>query len=126
MNLKASDSKMCEFKVYILENGEMKKIAEEIIKAKLENGYIELNDILGSSKKVENALIEEINVSKESLTLKKVFIFSELMNFLRIYKESEEKCIYTPEIEVAWEEVKAKGDELIKTLWKKYGRKPLK
>jgi len=114
---------MCEFKVYVLENGEMKKIAEEIIKAKLKNGYIELNDILGLSKKVENVLIEEINVNNESLLLKKTFMLPEVMNFLRIYEECEEKEVYMPEIETAWEEVKAKGDELIKTLWKKFGRK---
>ncbi|MEM3754736.1 MAG: hypothetical protein QXE19_03515, partial [Candidatus Bathyarchaeia archaeon] len=80
-------------------------------------------DILGLSKKVENAIIEEINVNNESIILKRISIFPELMNFLRIYEESEKKCIYMHEVEVAWEEVKAKGDELIKALWSKYGRK---
>ncbi|MEM2897618.1 MAG: CooT family nickel-binding protein [Candidatus Bathyarchaeia archaeon] len=116
---------MCEFKVYIVENEGMKKIAEEIIKAKFEDGHIELSDILGSSKRVDDALIEEINVNKECLLLRRILILPEVMNFLRIHKECEEKGVYMPEIETAWEEVKAKGDELIKKLWNEFGRKKL-
>ena len=56
---------MCEFKVYL--SGE--RVYEDVIYAKAEGSGVILRDVLGRTKKVENARIAEVDVARELLIL---------------------------------------------------------
>ncbi len=56
---------MCEFRVYL--SGE--KVYEDVIYARAEGGSVLLRDVLGRTKKIENARIAEVNVARELLVL---------------------------------------------------------
>ncbi len=58
---------MCEFKVYL--DGE--KVMEDVIFAKAEGGRVLLRDIIGETKKLEGATIEEVNVLETRLVIKR-------------------------------------------------------
>jgi len=56
---------MCEFKVYL--SGE--RVYEDVIYARAEGSSVILRDVLGRTKKVENARIAEVDVARELLVL---------------------------------------------------------
>jgi len=58
---------MCEFKVYL--DGE--EVMEDVIFAKAEGGRVLLRDIIGETKKLEGATIEEVNVLETRLVIKR-------------------------------------------------------
>ncbi len=58
---------MCEFKVYL--DGE--EVMEDVIFAKAEGGSVLLRDIIGETKKLEGATIEEVNVLETRLVIKR-------------------------------------------------------
>jgi len=57
---------MCEFKVML--NG--RKVFEDAVHAKEENGNLTLRNILGQTKELRKCRIVEVNVEKEELTVK--------------------------------------------------------
>lgn len=62
---------MCEFTVILEENGEKKKIAENVVKARRKEGTVVLTNASGSLSKVEGATIEVVDTLMQELVLKK-------------------------------------------------------
>ena len=56
---------MCEFKVVL----EGKKIFEDVVYCGLQDGILQLRDILGQTKQISNCHIVEVNVISERLVL---------------------------------------------------------
>ena len=110
---------MCEFKIIVKELGKESYLATEDI------SYLKVQDIdgaillkgLGIHKKVDTAIIKEVNVYADEGATAKLFkapIIGDFMNFLR----NLEAGAYSPELEETWEKLKAKGKELIDQLKK--------
>ena len=57
---------MCEFKVFL--NG--KKVFEDVVYVRAQDGKVLLRDILGRSKEVQGCQIVEVDVASEKLLLK--------------------------------------------------------
>jgi len=56
---------MCEFKVFL----DNEKIFDGAVYAKATGSTVEVRNIIGSSNKIENAKIVEVDVTKEKLIL---------------------------------------------------------
>jgi hypothetical protein len=63
---------MCEFTVFLEENGEKKKIADNVVKARRREGKVFLTNASGTISKVEGATIEVVDTLMQELILKKV------------------------------------------------------
>ncbi|MEM4165470.1 MAG: CooT family nickel-binding protein [Nitrososphaerales archaeon] len=113
---------MCELKVSLKEDGKSVEVAQDVIYVKLSEQNLILRDVLGSSKIVEGALVEELDISKESLILLKSPLLTKVARFLSILNTSISTRRYDQSIEAAWEDVKAEGDRCIREAWK-MGRK---
>lgn len=110
--------RLCELKVTLKENNVAKKVAEDVVYVKLSEQNLILKDVIGNSKVIEGALVEELDISKESLTLLKAPLLAKVARFLSILNSSISAGRYDQNIETAWEEVKAEGDRYIKEAWK--------
>lgn len=62
---------MCEFTVFLENNGNREKIAKNVVKAKLKEGVVTLMDVGGNLTKVEKASIQTVDVLMQELILKK-------------------------------------------------------
>ncbi|MCP8312874.1 MAG: CooT family nickel-binding protein [archaeon] len=113
---------MCELKV-ISKDGEKEiKVGEDVIYAKFSEDYILLKDVLGGTIKIHGAIIEEVDINSETLKLASSPIIIKINKFLDACHRCESKKVYDKEVEALLEEIKASGDEAVRTLWKKYGR----
>ena len=112
---------MCELKVTLNEDGQAKEVAEDVVYVKLKDQNLILRDVLGRSKIIEGALVEELDISKESLALVKAPLLLKVVKFLTLYNEVLSSGKYDQNIELAWEEVKAEGDKCIREAWTKLG-----
>jgi len=63
---------MCEFTVFLEENGEKKKIADNVVKAKRREGKVVLTNASGTISKVDGVTIEVVDTLMQELVLKKV------------------------------------------------------
>ncbi|HHY70413.1 MAG TPA: CooT family nickel-binding protein [Thermoanaerobacterales bacterium] len=59
---------MCESKVYILENGQTKKIMDNVIHIEPQNGKLFMYDLLGEQKIVD-AQIKEVRLLEHKIIL---------------------------------------------------------
>lgn len=109
---------MCELKVTLRENGFTREVAQDVVYVKLSGQDLILKDALGASKIVEGALVEELDISKESLTLLKAPLLTKAVKFLNALNASISNGRYDQSIEATWEEVKAEGDRCIREAWK--------
>lgn len=107
---------MCEFKVFI-RNGEVEKVYDDVVYAKVNGETIILKNVLGMRKTVSSALIEEVDVQSETLKIKRSSIIGKLLIFLDKYGELINRGIYNEDIEKLWEEIKSEGDAMVKKLW---------
>lgn len=105
---------MCEFKVYLKSRKE--KIAEDILYANMEEGGTVLRDVLGNRKKVGGAFISEVDVGREVMRLMPSPLFPELLDFIDSYSRWETRQANLEELEFSWRKVKAKGEELMRSL----------
>jgi len=110
---------MCELKVTLKEDGKLTEVAEDVVYVKLSEHNLVLKDVLGRSKIVEDALVEELDISKEHLTLVKAPLLTKAARFLSLYSEALSSGKYDQSLEAAWEEVKAEGDRCIREAWAK-------
>lgn len=63
---------MCEYKVYLIENGnERTEVAKEIVIARKRDGKMLLIDVMGTVTSVENVNIEEANTLSQEMLLKR-------------------------------------------------------
>ncbi|MCP8308756.1 MAG: CooT family nickel-binding protein [archaeon] len=114
---------MCEFKVINKEGEKEQKIGEDIVYAKVSDDYVLLKDILGGAIKIHGAIIEEVDVNSEILKLVSSPLIIKINKFLDACHRCDSKKVYDKELEALWEEIKASGDEAVRTLWKKYGKR---
>ncbi len=63
---------MCDFTVYLEENGTRKVVATDIIKAKKKDGILFLMDSLGDTTKVEAVTIEVADTLMQEMVLKRL------------------------------------------------------
>ncbi|MFQ5710689.1 MAG: CooT family nickel-binding protein [Candidatus Geothermarchaeales archaeon] len=113
---------MCEFTVFRGAKDAEEKVAEDIIRVKMGDGDLFLYDVLGRLTRVENSLIEELSVDKERMRIAKMPILSPLLRFAQIYERCLAEGRFLEEIEAALEDVKRRGDEVIRSLRLKYTR----
>jgi|GEM_PF-1623643 predicted RNA-binding protein len=113
---------LCEFKVISKEGEKEKKVGEDIVYAKFSEDHVLLKDILGRDIKIHGAIIEEVDVNSEILKLASSPLIIKINKFLYAYHKCDSEKVYDEKIEALWEDVKASGDEVIRTLWKKYGK----
>lgn len=111
---------MCEFKVYMKAAEGEREVAQEIVQVDVRDGETTLRDILGSSKSVKNAIVSRIDVGRERLELVAVPMLAEIQAFLSEYERCLVEQRYDSDLELRWEDVKAKGDEMVRTLWARY------
>ncbi|AFD00579.1 putative RNA-binding protein [Methanocella conradii HZ254] len=62
---------MCEFTVFLENDGSREKIAKNVVKAKLKEGVVTLMDVGGNLTKVEKASILTVDTLMQELILKK-------------------------------------------------------
>jgi predicted RNA-binding protein len=62
---------MCEFTVFLEENGEKKKIGENVVKVRHRGGNIVMTNASGALSKAEGATIEVVDTLMQELVLKK-------------------------------------------------------
>jgi predicted RNA-binding protein len=110
---------MCELKVTLKEEGRSTEVAEDVVYVKLSGRNLILKDVLGGSRVVEDALVEELDISKESLTLVKAPLLAKAVKFLSLYNAALSSGKYDQSLEAAWEEVKAEGDRCVREAWAK-------
>ncbi|RLE54165.1 MAG: hypothetical protein DRJ26_02210 [Candidatus Methanomethylicota archaeon] len=110
---------MCEFKVLLRGVGEVKDVASDVIYVKVDGNGVILRDIIGREHRVSSAVIEEVNVSREELKLIHNPLLSLVLKFLEEYEKCVEKGEYSEVLEELWEEVKAEGSNMIRSLWVK-------
>jgi predicted RNA-binding protein len=114
---------LCELKVISKDGGKEQKVGEDIIYAKVSDDYVLLKDVLGGATRIHGAIIEEVDINSETLRLVSSPIIIEINKFLDVYHRCESEKVYDEKVEALWEEIKASGDDFVRTLWKKYGRK---
>ena len=107
---------MCEFKVY-LNNTE---ILEDVVRVKYVDGKMELTTVLGEKKELEDAMIIQVDVSKERLEVIQNSMIGALLKFLRLYDKVIREQKYHEELECALDDIKAIGDSLVRKTWKNY------
>lgn len=112
---------MCELKVHVSTSQGDEKVAQDVIYARVEPNHVLLKDVLGATYKISDSLISTIDIGKESLFLRQSSIVTPFLRFLEACQKVETTRNYT-EVEESWSDLKAKGDEIARSLWRKYGR----
>lgn len=110
---------MCEFKVVLEDDGKLREVASDIIHIKLEGNMLMLRDIIGKTVKLKSAIITEVNVPREELKLYSNSLLDKVLTFIKKYNECVRTGTYSEDLEELWEEVKAEGSEMIRSLWTK-------
>jgi len=95
-------------------------VAHDIVYASLSNGVLTLKDILGSATSVDDAVVLEIDVTKESIGLKKDPLIGGMLRFLEEVSRCERSGRYESTIEDIWLNLKSRGDEKVRELWRRY------
>lgn len=110
---------MCEFKVFLRDDNGLRMIAEDIVFVKLHGSKLVLQDVIGQEVQLKSAIVSEVNVPKERLELFSNPLIGKVLNFVEKYAECIRTNTYNEELEEIWEEIKAEGSEMIRTLWMK-------
>jgi predicted RNA-binding protein len=110
---------MCELDVYLTRQDSNAKVASEIIYAATEHGTLVIRDIVGSTKKFEGSIISGIDINHERMQLKESPILATVLDFISVYEECLSKGTYDAGLQDHWEEVKARGDQMVRDLWAK-------
>lgn len=111
---------MCELRVHV-DGAREEPIAQDIVCAHMEADHVLLKDVLGVTRKIPDALISLIDIGKESLFLRQSPIVAPILRFIEACERAETSRSYA-EAENSWNDVKSKGDEIVRSLLRKYGR----
>jgi len=114
---------LCELKVINKVGEKEQEVGEDIIYAKVNDDHVLLKDILGSTFKINGAIIEEVNITSEILKLMSSPLILQLHKFLRACNKCESQKVFTKDVESFWKAIKTSGDEVVGLLFKKYGGK---
>ncbi|MHA1379830.1 MAG: CooT family nickel-binding protein [Candidatus Helarchaeota archaeon] len=112
---------MCEFKVKLNSENQLKDVCNEIIYANVDENII-LRDILGSTNIVESAIITEVSVTSARMTLFYSPILKNILKFLKLQKKCYEEKLLDQKIVDLWNEIKEEGDAFVNSLKKKFGK----
>ncbi len=112
---------MCELKVHVNTPQGDERVAEDVVYAHVEADHVRLKDVLGATHKIPDALISTIDIGKESLFLRQSPMVAPFLRFLEACQSVETNRNYI-DAEERWNDLKAKGDELVRSLWREYGR----
>lgn len=112
---------MCELKVRLSTSEKDEQVAEDVVYARTETNHVLLKDVLGATQKVSDAMISTIDIGKETLLLKQSSMVGPFLQFLAVCERAQSTRNYV-EVEQSWNDLKAKGDEIVRSLWRKYGR----
>ena len=107
---------MCEFKVYVRDGGGERRVADDIVRSRLEGGNLVLSDILGSRAVLEDSLMRDLNVALERIDLLQLPGLGKLMNFLQAYSRAVESKEYVDGLQDDWEGIKGFWDERLRQL----------
>lgn len=110
---------MCELDVYLKRLDSNEKVASEIIHAETEHSALVLRDILGSTKKFERSIISGIDINRERMQLRESPILGAALDFISAYEDCLSAGKYDADLQDRWEEVKARGDQMVRDLWAK-------
>jgi len=108
---------MCEFSVYDVDNPSQ-RIAEDIVMATAREGRLVVSKILGESLTLDNALVVELDVSKERLMiLRSPFVgnLARLNEMTLRFKKNPTAALYK-KILALWEKTKSEGDSIVRSL----------
>jgi len=112
---------MCELKVHVNTPQKEEQVAEDVVYASLEADHVLLRDVLGVMHRIPDVLISTIDIGKESLFLRQSSVVGPFLRFIEACERAETTHNYA-EAEESWNDLKAKGDEVVRSLWRKYGR----
>jgi len=112
---------MCELKVILSAAQKDEQVAQDVIYARLDANHVLLRDVLGAAHQIPDALIATIDIEKESLSLRQSSVVGPFLRFLEACETAETSHDYSA-AEQSWNDLKAKGDEIVRMLWRKYGR----
>lgn len=115
------DFLVCELKVHIDTGQKDEQVAQDIVYANLDENHVLLKDVLGATHMIPDALISTIDIGKETLFLRQSSIVAPFLRFIQACDRAESTRKYA-EAEESWNDLKAKGDEVVRSLWRKYGR----
>jgi len=62
---------MCDFTVYLEDNGERKVVARDILKARKKDGSLILMDAMGNITKVEAATVDVVDTLMQEMILRR-------------------------------------------------------
>ncbi|MDH5816339.1 MAG: CooT family nickel-binding protein [Candidatus Nezhaarchaeota archaeon] len=63
---------MCEFRVYLKADGELREVARGVVKAMVEGKAVKLITLFGEVKEVSDVAIESVDVPNERMILAKL------------------------------------------------------
>ena len=109
---------MCEFNIEIIPKNPSHTKIENILMAYHEDGAVICRDILGSSEIIKSAIISEVSVPSEKLTIFQSDILDPIMRFIELLKKCKVEKKYDPKLEQLWDDIKNKGSEMIESLKK--------
>ena len=112
---------MCELTVRLIAPQKDEQVAQDVVYARVDKDHVLLKDVLGAAHEIPGALISTIDVGKETLSLRQSSVVGPFLRFLEACEGAETSRNY-PAAEESWNDLKAKGDEIVRTLWRKYGR----
>lgn len=112
---------MCELKVFLSTSEKDEQVAEDVVYARMETNHVLLKGVLGATHGISDALISTTDIGKESLFLRQSSILAPFLRFLQACESAETAHSYI-ETEECWNDLKAKGHEIVSLLWRKYGR----
>jgi predicted RNA-binding protein len=108
---------MCEFSVYDVSDPE-KRIAEDIVKATEREGNLVIRKILGESSTLDNALVVDLDVSKERLLVSRSPLIGNMARFVELtsnFEKNPTSDLYK-KILAFWNKVKSDGESVIRSL----------
>nr|MDO8134747.1 CooT family nickel-binding protein [Candidatus Njordarchaeum guaymaensis] len=108
---------MCEFSVY--DAGDpSQRIAEDIVRATTREGSLVVSKVLGESLTLDNALLVELDVSKERMMVSRSPLVGNLAKLIELtlnFKKNPTPDLYK-KILALWEKTKSEGDSIIRSL----------
>lgn len=111
---------MCELEVYLKRPNSSQKVASEIIYAAADRGTLFVRDVVGSTTKLDGTIVSEVDINRERMELKESPILRPLLEFISEYDDCLSTGKYEGELEERWEEVKNRGDQMVRELWVKF------
>ena len=99
---------MCEFRVVLRKPEGTEEVALDVVRAAYEDGGLVLIDITGRSRKVDGAIIVDVNVPKEQLELLGHPLLGRFLNIVFAHVRGADK----ETLRAMWEEFKRAGDDV--------------